>query len=217
MLPMRKLRQASIVVMAILVGGCGGGEMASAPDGESSQSASAQSPSFLLLDKGDLPPGPVKAEALPEPCNPIEVLEEQDARVAGTPLYNLGSNYVGEAAGIAPSEKEAAAAVEELQAPERLSCIQSTIESAGPREGVDVTVGKPEPVAEGEEGSTVRFLEVDAQSKPVNATTVVFFRSGRCVATLLFLLRGGGSGKAFIDDLTSRAYGVLADADATCR
>lgn len=204
-----------LVIMAILFGSCGGGETASAPAGPS-QSPSSQSPAFLLLSENDLPPGPVKAEALPEPCSPIPLLEEQKAQVAGSPLYNLGSKYVGETVGIAFSERKAATAVEELQAPERLSCVQSAIETFGPRAGVGVTVGKPEPVAEGEEGSMVRFLEVDAQSKPANSITIVSFRSGRCVATLLFLL-GGDSGKAFIDDLVGRAYGSLADADATCR
>ncbi len=144
------------------------------------------------------------------------MLEGQNAGTAGTPLYNLGSKYVGEAVGIAPSEKKAAAALEALQAPERLSCIQSTIEFFGPREGVGVTVGKPDLIAEGEEGSKVRLLEVDAQSQPVNSTTIVSFRSGQCVATLLFLLQGGDAGNAFIDNLTSRASDVLVDADA-CR
>lgn len=159
----------------------------------------------------------MKAEALPEPCSPIKVLEGQRARVAGTPLYNLGSNYVGEVVGIAPSEKEAAAAVKELQAPERLSCIQSTIESFGPRDGDEITIGKPEPVTGAEEGSMVRLLEVDAQSKPTSSTVIVSFRSGRCVATLLFLLRGADFEEASIDNLVSRAYGSLADAGATCR
>gem|GEM_PF-4554669 len=63
----------------------------------------------------------------------------------------------------------------------------------------------------------IRFLELDEQEKPVNSTALVSFRSGRCIATLLFLLKGGDPGRAFIDDLTGRAYGLLADADATCR
>lgn len=207
MLRMRGAMQALVVVLAIFIVGCGGGQTGLVSGG----------PASLLLDEDDLPPGTVKAEALPEPCSPLIVLEGQNARIAVTPLYNLGSRYVGEVVGVAPSETEAAAAVKRLLAPERLSCIKVTIESFGPREGVGVTVGKPEPVADGEEGSMVRLLEVDEQSNPVNVTTIVSFRSGRCVATLLFLLGGGGPETAFIGNLTSRAHGVLADADGACR
>ena len=113
---------------------------------------------------------------------------------------------MGEAVGIAPSAEEAASALEELQGPERLDCIRSAIESFGPSEEVAVTVEDPEPVAEGEEGTMVRLLEVDTRSKSLDSTTIVSFRSGRCVATLLFLLKGGGTGKAFLDNLTGRAY-----------
>lgn len=205
-----------IAIMAALVGGCGGGESESAPGEAPSQPASPRSPASLLLDESDLPPGPVKAEALPEPCSPVDVLEGRSAEVAATPLYNLGARYVGEAVGIAPSEEDAVAAVEELLAPQRLSCIRSAIESFGPGEGMGVTVGRPEPVASGEEGSMVRLLEVDAQSNPVNATTIVSLRSGRCVATLLFVMQGGGLGKALVDNVTGRAHGALADADGAC-
>lgn len=159
----------------------------------------------------------MKTEALPEPCSPINVLESQSAEAAATPLYELAFAHVGEAVGIAPTEKQAAAAVEGMQTPKRLSCIKSTIESFGPREGVDVTVGQPEPIPEGEEGSLIRLLEVDARSKPINVTSIVSFKSGRCVATLLILLQGGNPEKSFVDNLIHRAYGVITDADATCR
>lgn len=201
-----------MVVLATLLGGCGGGEAASVPAEESSQS-----PAFLLLQEDDLPPGSVQAEALPEPCSPVYVLEEQNAEVAASPLYSLRSNYMGEAVGIAPSAKKAASALEELQGPERLSCIRSAIESFDPSEEVAVTVEDPKPVAEGEEGTMVRLLEGDTRSQPVDSTTIVSFRSGRCVATLLFLLKGEDTGRAFLDNLVGRAYDSLADADATCR
>lgn len=199
-----------------LISGCGDGESETVSAQEPPNPSSSQSPASLLLDKSDLPPGPVKEEGLPEPCDPVLVLEEQGAEAAGSPLYKLTSKIVGEAVGIAPSEEKATAALEELQTPERLACIKTTIESFGPGEGVEVTIEEPEPIAEGDEGSMVRLLEVDAQSQPVNSTTIVSFRSGRCVATLLFILRDGDAGDAFVENLTSRADRVLADADA-CR
>jgi len=214
---MRVLGLSWIVIAAILLSGCGGDGASPASAGESSRSPSPNSPASLLLQEGDLPPGSVSVEALPEPCSPLVILEKEHAEAAGSPLYKLGSKAVGEAVGIAPSQKRAAAAVEDLGSQERLDCIGSTIQSFGPLEGVSLRSEKPEPIAEGEEGSMIRFLELDEQEKPVNSTALVSFRSGRCIATLLFLLKGGDPGRAFIDDLTGRAYGLLADADATCR
>lgn len=201
-----------LVVLMALLGGCGESEAGPLSGEDSSSKATA-----LVLKESDLPVEVVRSEPLPEPCSPVDVLKEQDAKGAVTPLYVAPPKSVGEVIGITPSAKKAVAAMKQLHAPDRLECIGATMESFGQEEVGDVTMGKPEPIPEGEEGSRVRFVKVTAGWKSRSSTTIVSFRSGRCVASLLFLLKGEEPGTAFIDDLVGRAYGSLANADATCR
>jgi hypothetical protein len=205
-------RKASAgLLLAMFLVGCGGGDPTSVGD-----STDSGTPTVLLLQKGDLPSA-ARAEAIPEPCSPVAVLEAQGARVVVSPLYKLRGKSVAEAVGIAASAEKAAAALEGLQSGERMSCIRSAMEAFGPQEGESVSVESPVRMAEGQEGSLVRLLEIDAGSEPVNSTVVASFREGRCVATFLFLFEGGDSGQALIDDLTGHAYDLLADAQSTCR
>ncbi len=96
-------------------------------------------------------------------------------------------------------------------------CIQSTIASFGPQEGEYVSIGQSEATREGDEGSTVQISEVDSESKPINFTTVVSLRSGRCVATLLFLTQAGKPKGDFVNGLIDRAYKRLEDARGACQ
>jgi hypothetical protein len=208
------------VLLLMLIVGCGGGETEPVTSEERETSAGHNSPdqripANLLLGEEDLP-APSKAEALPEPCSPVPVMESQDAKVAISPLYSLHTRSVAEAVGIAPSSKKAISALEELQSEERMACIRSTMEAFGPQEGVSVAIERPVPLAEGQEGSLIRLLEVDAHEKTVNSVGVASFRRESCVATLLFLLRGGSRGQTFIDTLVRRAHHLLANAHSNC-
>jgi hypothetical protein len=219
------------VLLLLPIAGCGGagdgGSTAStvpATQGSTSAERAAEDPSddsaegsaeTLLIKAGDLPGGEAKANSIPEPCSPIPLLEEQGAAVAGTPLLNLQGRSVAEVAGIFQSTAEARQALAELQEQERMACIQSTIESFRPA-GHSVRIGKPEPVAAGDEGSTVRLVEMDPASNPVNFITIVSVRSGRCVATMLFLTKADGDA-GFIDGASNRAYERLEDASSVCR
>lgn len=205
---MRLWGMGAVACFLILFTGCGGGETTTLP--------AQTEPTSLLLEEGNLQAKVVRTEGVPEPCSPVLILEEKGARAAATPLYDLGSKHVAQAAGILPSSQEATAALRALHDENRLACIQSTIEDFGPREGSSISVEPPVPVAEGEEGSLVRFVELDGQ-KPVNSTAIVSFRSSRCIATLLLVVSGGEPEKAYIQNLTRRAYGSLADGSDDCR
>jgi len=206
--PVRKLT----VLLLLPIAGCGGGEEATSTVQDAKDSTTT-----LLIQKGDLPPGKVKAESIPEPCSPIPLLEQQNAEVAGTPLLSLEDGSVAEVVGVVPSVGKARQALAELEDRKRMVCIRSTIVSFGPQEGEYVNIGQSEATGEGDEGSTVQISEVDSESKPINFTTVVSLRSGRCVATLLFLTQAGKPKGGFVNGLTDRAYERLEDAHSTCR
>lgn len=171
----------------------------------------------LLIQEDDLPPGKVQAEAIPESCSPIPVLEQQGAEVIATPLFSIGDRSVAEVVGALPSAATAQQALAALKGRERMLCIRATIENFGPREGESVEIGEFQPVSAVDEGSMVHLLEVDSASQPLNSTTLVSLRSGRCVATMLFLRQGGGPEAAFTDRLSGRAHERLEDADSICR
>lgn len=200
------------MLLLLPIAGCGGGEEATSTVQDAKGSATV-----LLIQKGDLPPGKVRAESIPQPCSPIPLLEQQDAEVAATPLMSLEVGSVAEVVGVVPSVGKARQALAELEDRKRMVCIQSTIASFGPQEGEYVSIGRSEATGEGNEGSTVQISEVDSESKPINFTTVVSLRSGRCVATLLFLTRAGKPKGDFVDGLTERANERFEDARSTCQ
>jgi hypothetical protein len=206
------LVRKSMVLLLLPIAGCGEGAETTATVREVQDPAAV-----LLIQEDDLPPGNVEAEAIPEPCSPIPVLEQQGAEVLATPLFRIGNSSAAEVVGVMPSEGRARQALTALKGRERMLCIRSTIENFGPREGDSVSIGAFKPVSAGDEGSMVHLLEVDSASQPVNSTTIVSLRSNRCVATMLFLREGGSPKAALTDRLSGRAYERLEDAHSFCR
>jgi hypothetical protein len=192
-------------ILLLPVAGCGGAE------------ATSNAATPLLIRQSDLPGSEVRPDSPPKACSPILLLEQHGAVVDGTLLFKLGRDNVAEVVGIVPSVTRARQALAELQARERMDCIQTTIEDFGPGEGDGVNIGTPVSRAEGDEGSMVQLVEVDSASRPVNFTTVVSLRSGPCVATLLVLTRGERPKDDFIDQVSGRAYERLAGGRRTCR
>jgi hypothetical protein len=199
------------VLLLLPIAGCGDGGEAT------SNVQDVQDPAALLIQKADLPPGMARGESIPEPCSPIPILEQQGAEVAGTPIFSSKDSSVAEVVGVLPSVVEAQQALVALEARERMLCIQATIENFGPKEGDSVTVGGSEPRAEGDEGSMVEFHEVDSTSEPLNSTAVVSLRSGRCIATMLFVNKAEGPDEVFIDRISGRVHERLEDAASSCR
>lgn len=199
------------VLLLVLFAGCG-------EDTEPSASLSGVEPSSLLVQKSDFPRN-VEAGELPseEACSPLSVLREQGGKAAISSLFTLQSEAVAEAVGVVPSEEAAQQALEELGQEDRLECVKEAIEGFTPKEGGSVEYVAPVPSSAGEEGSLIRFTGVNRASKPVSTTLIVSFRSGRCVASLLFLAKGQDGGKAFVDRVSNRADERLADAHSTCR
>lgn len=206
---MRRVKAKWLAVL-FLVPLVGCGEEAASPSGQAA-------PASLLIQESDLPPDAKAGDPIPEPCSPVPLMEEQNASTVVSSLFNLGRATVAEAVGVAPSEGEAESVLDSLQDEERMVCIQGVMENFGPGDGVSVELTTPVPRSEGDEGSLVRLTEVDQASEPVNSATIVSFRSGRCVASLLFVLKGGEPKEALIDRLSGRAEERLADANSNCR
>lgn len=174
-------------------------------------------PASLLVQESDFPAG-VEARKTPnQPCSPVPYLKGQGAKVAVSSLFKTGSTGVVEALGIAPSVEGAQEALDSLHQEARVECIGEAIAQFGPEEGVSVKFVAPVPIGAGEGGSLMRFREVDEAAKPLNVTAAASFRSGRCVASLLVLVKGSEVSRPFIDRVADRAEKRLARAHSTCR
>lgn len=201
------VKKLTVLLLLVSLSGCG--EETEAPPSDVAAAT-------LLLEESDFPPSVVLDDA-PEQCSPVPFLEERGAKVAISPLFKLETKAVAEAGGVVPSVKKARLALADLQREERIVCIGGAMENFGPDEGALVQYADPIAASAGEEGSLIRFREVDQASKPVNWTAIVSFRSGRCVVSLLLIMKGSDSQSGFVDRVSERAEKRLDRAQSTCR
>ena len=176
-----------VAALVLLVAGCGS-------DDEAELSPRAANEG--LITEKDLSGKVTSEESSPtEPCGPLPIFKENEAKKAITRLFPTGplvledrQMRLKEAVGAFEEEENAEAAYDELTAQERYDCIRQSSEASSTVED-KVEVSEPQSLGFGEEDAFVRFHEIDPQSPLPYALDVMTIRNGRCVASLIFLPR----------------------------
>lgn len=173
----RLIRFPVILVLLVLGSpllaiGCGG----------DSSAQSGNSP--LLIDAEDLPGEARTIEGLSDRrCDPLEVLDDERSKAAKSAMLAIGKTRVREAVGVFPGEGEAVRAYDALNARSRMTCIGEAIAERG---AISVRIDSPDQLEAGDKGQAIRF-EAQRESGDRNSIEVVSIRSGRSVASLIFL------------------------------
>jgi hypothetical protein len=177
---MRKSPLLVLLVASLAIIGCGGGD-----NGSPAATGGADS---LLIGMEDLPEGSGVGEAPPELCGPLPVLERDDGRTAISKMFIVGNAKIVEAVGVFKTPELAASAYDRLNTHKRLQCIGNAILSFG--SSPEVEVQPPAELDFGDEGTRVRYLISDADSKEQGYSDVISIRTGPCTASLLVAIEG---------------------------
>jgi hypothetical protein len=199
---------SSLVLVAI---GCGGGD-------EADSGAEASKPNSLLLVTSELPEGTTTGESAPEICGPLPVLQKNGGQTAISKTYVVDKVKVVEAVGVFDTPAEAKSAFNELNDKKRLECISGAIELFGGASSVDTTPLEPHDV--GDDDAVVRYVAFDddsagnsgSESKPDGYSDIVTVRVGRCIASLLIGIEGGGPPDAVSEETAQTVADRLSDA-----
>lgn len=191
----------SFLAVAV-VAGCGGGG--------GSSSADTAKPETLLMSLDELPKGSVTAEAAPELCGPIPILEGKGGRVALSKMFVVGQTRLIEAVAAFDTPAEAKSAYEGLNEQKRLDCINSAIDTLSA--AASVKTGKPKPIDFGEEGTLVRYLALDGDAKTQGFSDVISLRDGRCTAALLLAVESGDPSESVFEPASETAVDRLSSA-----
>jgi hypothetical protein len=202
------LRSVGVVALVIALGGCGGGA-----SGEVSSEA-GRAPTILGLD--DFPPGATIVEGLPsEPCGPIGIIEAGGGEPTESMMVTSGRIRVQEAVGTFSNVKDAEAAFEGLNAPERHECIRGAIESFGAGRDEKVTVSSSEEFGVGDKDFLVQLVVTAPGRSPSSYFDVVVIRSGTRVATLAIIVNGGNPATPAVRDVIKRVARQIDSTTAT--
>ena len=167
---------------------CGGGGRDASTGGGAGASQQSLASSSLIQSR-DLAAGAKPVESLPKgPCNPLEVLGRNEAPTAQSQMFATARVRVQEAVGIFAADGPAVAAYDALNAKKRLNCIQETIVLQGALQGgVSVKVLSRRKLSAGDEAQSVPLQLVRLDSGQRNSVEVASIRSGRSVASLIFI------------------------------
>jgi hypothetical protein len=182
------------VAIAILPG-CGDSEAETSGNRDTTaESAPAAEPNLAaesLVGLPDLPNGATIKGRLPaEPCGPLPILKKAGAQTAKSKLFDFSGEKMTEVVGIFPKEEPAKAAYAALSSRKRFECIAGALQGFNPEQSA-ITVLRPRSLDVGDEDSLVRFLVEGSESSSRSHVDIASIRSGRCVATLIFLVEGG--------------------------
>lgn len=162
----------------------------------------------LLLDIPDLPDGARTDTSPPEVCGPLPVLQSHGAQTGISPMFAFSQVRMKEAVGVLDTPESATVAYNALNHQERLECIRTAIEGFA-REQDSVERLSLRPLRVREEGSLVRYLVIAPDAGVQNFVDIVSLKSGRCAASLLFLMTTGDQSRAMTDTVSSKAAELL--------
>jgi len=182
--------------LAACVSGCGS---APAEDKNAKQS-------LIVLE--DLPDGATVKEEFPEPCAPEPILEEGRSKIAVSKPLGFETTTVKEAIGIFPEEEKASKAYEELTSAERSECIGKAMQGFNPPED-NIETGSVSSFDTSEEDWTRQYLVIDQNSSVKGSLDVAAFRSGSCVATLIFLTKDKQIEDGVVQEVSEAAADLL--------
>jgi hypothetical protein len=187
----RRFFLATLLVGSVALIGCGDDE--GSPTGERDAATAA------LLAKSDLPADAEVQTSLPELCGPLPTLKKHGGDTAISKLFAFAGFRVEEAIGSFRSERNAAAAYDELIASSRNKCIRDAISSITQR---PVEVASERSLGVGDEDEFVRYLASDSGAAQGNYAEEITIRAGRCVASLMVVAE-----EADLDSPTPRQIG----------
>jgi hypothetical protein len=163
--------------------------------------------SASLIQVSDLPAGAKAIESLPSGvCDPAQVLNEYGSRASKSSMFAVDGYRVQEAVGLFPARALTVKAYDALNARSRLKCIYRTIEFQG---NLSVTILAPRDIDVGVEAQSVRFQVVRQDSGKRSSVEVASIRSGRAVASLIFLNATGQPSGSFTRDVIADATALL--------
>jgi hypothetical protein len=176
-----------VAALVLLVAGCG----------SSDEPLSPRAANEALITTNDLSgKGEVTTEesAATEPCGPMPIFKENEAKTAITQLFGIGKQSFGverpirlkEAVGAFEDEENAEAAYDTLTAQKRIDCIRKSSENSSTVQD-PVEVSEPKSFGVGDEDALVRFKEIDPQNPLPYVLDVMAIRSGRCVGSIVFI------------------------------
>lgn len=201
------LRSVAVIALVIGLGGCEGGV------GDEASSKEGRAPTVLGLD--DFPPGAKIVDSLPsEPCGPTRIIESEGGEPFESKMVESGRVRVQEAVGTFSNVKDAEAAFEGLNAPERHECIRSTIELFGAG-NEKVAIGSRQQSGVGDRDALVQLVVTAPGEAPSGYFDLVVVRSGTRVATLAVIVKGRKPATPTVRDVVRRVVHQLDSTTAT--
>jgi hypothetical protein len=190
-----------------LIAGCGdAGEDASADRSTSADQGVAEA---SLIQAKDFPSGvKVESKTLSESCHPFEILESDESAAAESQLFGIGQIKAQEAVGVFPAAPAAKSAYDALNAESRLDCVRDQIEI----QRVSAEVLPSREVDVGEDAQATLIQTLDPNSDDRNSIEIASIRSGRAVASLIFVSSAPEPNGAVVDNVIDAAAGLLARA-----